>query len=43
MVKDEEDMASYNMGLSTIYDINKWKGQLQSLMALCESGKNLFM
>jgi hypothetical protein len=35
-------MASYDIGLSTIYDTMKWTGQLQSVIASSESVKNLF-
>jgi len=35
-------MASYNSGFSTIYGINKLKGQLQSFMSPSESVKGLF-
>jgi hypothetical protein len=34
-------MASYNIELSTIYDTEKQKDQLQSLMALSESVKGI--
>jgi len=34
-------MASYNTGSSTVYDINKWKDQLQSLVSSVESVKDL--
>ena len=35
-------MASYSIDSSTVYDINKWKDQLQSLVASVESVKDLF-
>jgi len=35
-------MDSYNIGLSIIYDIKKWQGQLLSLMASSESVKVFF-
>jgi transposase len=36
-----EIMASYNIHLSTIYDIKKWKDQLWSFMASSGSVKDL--
>jgi hypothetical protein len=35
-------MASYNIGLLTVYDIKKQKGQLQMFMVSSESVKGLF-
>jgi hypothetical protein len=29
-------IASCNIGLSTVYDIRKWKAQLESFVASCE-------
>lgn len=43
MVKTKQDiMPSYNTGSSTIYDSKKWKDQLRSLMASCETVKATF-
>ena len=35
-------MASYNIRLSTVYDIKKWRDQLQLFVASRESVKDLF-
>jgi CENP-B N-terminal DNA-binding domain. len=39
--RQREVMSSYNMGLSTIYDVKRMKDQLQSLMASSECMKGL--
>jgi hypothetical protein len=43
--KDENQsvvVTSYNIGLSTVYEIRKQKDQLQMLLISSESGKGLF-